>query len=136
MGEAFVTPTPTNDHRDALCFLVMGPSLLQRLAVGGWQRLAAVGGWRLVVGGGWRLALSVDGWRMAVGGLWGRSLRAFLNKKIFRLLQDPPADKSNVHTQQQHIKELTWEDVYSVQCTVYSVQCTVYSVQCTVYRLQ
>ena len=50
---------------DALCFMVMGPSLLQRLAVGSWL---------LVVGGGWRLA--VGSWQLAVGG-W-RSLGAVL----------------------------------------------------------
>ena len=37
-----------------------------RLAVGGWRRLAAVGG----------------SWQLAVGGPLGRSLRAVLNKKI------------------------------------------------------
>ena len=30
----------------------MGPSLLQRLAVGSWQLVAVGGGWRLVVPGG------------------------------------------------------------------------------------
>ena len=36
-----------------------------RLVVGGWRRLAAVGGsWQLVMGGWWRLA-AVDGWRLA-----------------------------------------------------------------------
>ena len=50
--KTFVTPTETNVHRNALCFMVMGPSLLQRLAVGGWWRLAVGGGWRLVVPGG------------------------------------------------------------------------------------
>ena len=35
--------------------MLMGPSLLERLAVGGWWGLA-VGGWRLAVGGGWRVA--------------------------------------------------------------------------------
>ena len=49
-SETFVTPTETNVHGDALCFLVMAPSLLQSLAVDGWWRLA-VGGWRLVVPG-------------------------------------------------------------------------------------
>ena len=49
--KTFATPTEKNVHGDALCFVVMGPSLLQRLAVGGW-RLVAVGGWRLAVGGG------------------------------------------------------------------------------------
>ena len=50
-GKAFVTPTETNIHGDALCVMVMWPS--RRLAVGGWR--LAVGGWRLAVGG-WRLA--------------------------------------------------------------------------------
>ena len=52
----FVTPTEMKVHGDALCFVVMGPSLLQRLVVGGW---------RLVVGGGWR-RLAVGGWRLVV----------------------------------------------------------------------
>ena len=67
------TPTESNVHGDALCFMAMGPCLLQRLVVGGW-RLAFGGGWRLAVGGWWRLA---------VGGWWslGLSLRAILNKK-------------------------------------------------------
>ena len=51
-GESFVAPTEMNAHRDALRFLIMGPSLLPRVAVGGWQRLAVGGGWRLVVPGG------------------------------------------------------------------------------------
>ena len=50
--KTFVTPTETHVHGDALCFLVMGPSLLQRLVVGGWWQLAVGGGWRLVVPGG------------------------------------------------------------------------------------
>ena len=58
-------PTETNVHGDALCFMVMRPSLLQRLAVGGGWRLAVVGSWRLV----------------AVGGHWGLPLRAVLNKR-------------------------------------------------------
>ena len=36
-------PTEKKIHRDALCFMAMGPSLLQGSAVGGWRRLA-VGG--------------------------------------------------------------------------------------------
>ena len=35
-NKTFVTPTETNVHGDAFCFVVMGPPLLQRLAVGGW----------------------------------------------------------------------------------------------------
>ena len=57
-GEGFVTLTETNVHGDALCVMVMGPSLLQRLAVGVWW--LAVGGWRrLAVGGWWSLGLSL-----------------------------------------------------------------------------
>ena len=48
----FVTPTETNVYRGALCFMVMGPSQLQRLAVGGSWPL--VGRW-LAVGGPWGL---------------------------------------------------------------------------------
>ena len=55
----------TNVHGDALCFLVMALSLLQRLAVGGWRLVAVGSRWRLAVGSGWRLA---------VGGPWGLSL--------------------------------------------------------------
>ena len=52
----FVSSTETNVHGDALFFLVMGPSLRQWLAVGGWWRLVAVGGgWR----GWWSLRLSL-----------------------------------------------------------------------------
>ena len=49
-------------------------SLLQKMAVGGWWQLAAVGGswwlaigggWWLVVGGGWK-RLAVGGWRLVV----------------------------------------------------------------------
>ena len=65
--KTFVTPTERNVHGDALCCLVMGLSLLERLAVGGW-RLVVVSGWQLVVvGGGWQLAVG-GGWRLAVGG--------------------------------------------------------------------
>ena len=70
--------TKTNIHGDILCFMVMRPSLLQRLALRGW-RLVVGGGWRLAGGGWWRLAVS--GWRLAVGGLWELSLRAVLGKK-------------------------------------------------------
>ena len=101
-GGTFVTPTEKNAHGDALCFMVMGPSLLQKLAVGGswwlavggWWRLV-VGGWRrlvvgswwgLGVGGCWRLA-AVGGRRLAVGSPWGLSLRAVLGKKNFGFLR-------------------------------------------------
>ena len=64
--KGFVTLTEMNVHRDALCFMAMGPSVLQRLAVGGWWRLVAVGG----------------GWWLAVSSPWGLSLRAVsLTKK-------------------------------------------------------
>ena len=43
-----VAPTATNVHGDAICFMVMGPSLLQRFAVCRLP-LVLVGGWRLVV---------------------------------------------------------------------------------------
>ena len=86
------------DQWMALCFMVMGPALLQRLAVGWW--LVAVGGWRWLVvggrwfmglagGGWWRLAAG-SGWRLAVGDPWGLSLRAVLNNKKFQLLKDSP----------------------------------------------
>ena len=89
--QTFVTPTETNVHGDALCFMVMGPFLLQRLAVVGrrlvvgcwWLVGLALDGWRLVVVGGWRLVggwwwvvvggwrrLAVGGWRLVVVGGW------------------------------------------------------------------
>ena len=40
-----------------------------RLGVGGWRRLAAVCGWRLVVGGDWWLAVG-SWWRLAAVGGW------------------------------------------------------------------
>ena len=90
--------------------MVLGPSVLQRLAVGGWrlavggvrrlaigdgwrrlvvggwQRFAVDGWWRLAVGSGWRLAvggwqrLAVGGWRLAAVGGWW-SLGAILDNK-------------------------------------------------------
>ena len=95
--KTFATPTETNVHGDALCFMVMEPSLLQKLTVGGWWRLAVGGWWRLAaVGGWWGLVVSGwgrfaalggsrsavgDGWRLAVGGPWGLSFRALSNQK-------------------------------------------------------
>ena len=89
--------------------MVMGHSLLQRLAVGGW-RLVVVGGWRhlVAVGGSWWLAvggwwgLAVGGWwplavgggsRSAVGGWWslGAVLTGYLTgKKKIWVLKDSP----------------------------------------------
>ena len=81
--------------------MVMGRSLLQRLAVGRWWLLAAVAGLSgLAVGSLWRLA--VGGWRLVVGGCWRRlvvggwwSLRAVLKSypahKNLGLPKDSPA---------------------------------------------
>ena len=86
-NRTFLTPAETMVHGDALCFMVMGPSLLQRLVVGGWWPLVVGGRWRLVVGGWWlgvgswqRLAVG-GGWQLAVGGPWGLCFRAVLRKK-------------------------------------------------------
>ena len=91
-----MTPTETNVHGaagDALCFMGMGPSLLERLVVGGWWLAVGGGWWRLMVGGCWGLAAGSwwlvavrRGWqlgwqRLAVGGPWGLCLRAVLSKK-------------------------------------------------------
>ena len=83
LRKGFITPTETNVHGYALCFMVKtrlrhkttetALNNVWRLAVGGWWRLVADsspqlvvgGGWWLAVGGGWRLA--VGGWRLAVG---------------------------------------------------------------------
>ena len=63
-NKGFVTPTDTNVHGDALCFMVNEwqdtrhrSTIEQWLAVGGGWRLVAVGGWQSAVGGGWRLAV-------------------------------------------------------------------------------
>ena len=40
------------------------------VAVGGWRRLAAVGGWRSATGGWWRLVVVGGGWWLVVGGWW------------------------------------------------------------------
>ena len=78
-------PEP-NLHGDALCFMVIGLSLLQKLAVGGW---------RLAVGGWWRLAAAGCGcwstvrvwWGLPVGG-WRlvavRGGRTFLGSWVFQ----------------------------------------------------
>ena len=50
-----------------LMVMVVGPSLVQRLAVGGWWLVAFGGWWGLVVGSWWRLA-AVGGWRLVVPG--------------------------------------------------------------------
>ena len=63
-GRTFVTPTQTNVHEDALCFL-------------SWD-LLYFKDWRLAVGGGWQ--------RLAVGGWW--SLGAVLNQRKIRLHKD------------------------------------------------
>ena len=119
-GKGPERPAETDVHRDALFLRVTGPSLLQRLAVGGWWRLAVGGGWRLVaVGGWWRLAvggwwwLAVGGWwRLAVGGWWrlvavggcwlvvpgGLSLRVVLSKKKIGLLRTALADTPSPQT--------------------------------------
>ena len=54
----FATPRETIVHGDTLCFMDMGPSLLQMLAFGGWWLVAVGHGWRLAVGGLWGLALT------------------------------------------------------------------------------
>ena len=67
------------------------------MAVGGWWRLAAVGGRRLVgvggwqrlaVGGGWRL-VAVGGWRLAVGGWWSLGAVLNMNGKKWGFLRTP-----------------------------------------------
>ena len=78
----FVTPTETNLHGGALCFMVQTGKrhkTTEALLNNGWQRLA--------VGGGWRLAAAVGGWRLVVGGWW--SLGAVLNKNQKRFQGQP-----------------------------------------------
>ena len=56
----FVTPTETNVHGDALCFMIKPwakPQRQYRTMFGGWRRLA-VGGWRLLALGGCPSGLS------------------------------------------------------------------------------
>ena len=96
--EGFVPPTETNVHRDALCSVVMGRPLLQRLVVGGWWRLVVGGWWQLAVGrywlvaaGGCRLAVG-SGWHLAVVGWWslGAVLKGSAEPKKTWLPQDSP----------------------------------------------
>ena len=76
--KGFVAATEMNVHGDALCFTVktLGKTqdhrngVEQWLAVGGWWRLVAVGGWRSAVGGGWRRLATDGGWQLVVGGGW------------------------------------------------------------------
>ena len=81
VGGAFLTPTETNGHGDALCFMVKAWARHKttETVLNNGGRLAVAGGWYLAVGGGWRVA--VGGWRLAVGGPPGGSLRAGPNKK-------------------------------------------------------
>ena len=65
--KGFVTPTETDVHGGALCFMVKT-----------WVRHNATetvlnNGWRLAVGGGWRVVAVGDWWRLVVGG-WALSL--------------------------------------------------------------
>ena len=55
--KTFTTPTEMNVLGHALCFMVKGPSRLQRLAVGGW---------RLVVSGWWSLGAVLEGKKSGV----------------------------------------------------------------------
>ena len=83
-------PTETNVHGDALCFVVKTwtrHKTTERVlnTVGGWRLSdSAVGGWRLVVVGGWRRLA-------AVGGPRGLSL----TKKNAVLKESPAASSSN-----------------------------------------
>ena len=54
----FITPTETNVHGDALCF--MAKTHDHRNGIEQW--LAVGGGWRLAVGGPWRLSLTKKNW--------------------------------------------------------------------------
>ena len=61
-AEGFVTPSETNVHGDALCFMVKTwarHKTTETVLKNGW-RLAAVGGWRLAAVGGW--------WLVVIGG--------------------------------------------------------------------
>ena len=112
----FVTPTETNLHGDARCFMVKTwarHSTTETVLNSGW-RWAAVGGWRLVVGSGWRLAAGLwwrlaaeggwplvavgGGWRLAAGGPWGLSSRAVLKKKKLEVLNDSPGGRGDGNT--------------------------------------
>ena len=98
--KAIVTPTETNIHRDALCFMVKtwarhnttetvlnNDGDRRRLAGGGW-RLVAVGWWQLAIGGGGR-RLVVGGWWLTIGGWWNQG--AVLNKNSSEgLFKDTP----------------------------------------------
>ena len=74
-GRGFVTPTKTNVHGDAICFVVKtwARHITTETVLNNGGRLVVGGGWRLMaVRSGWRLALAVSHWwRLAVGG-WRR----------------------------------------------------------------
>ena len=71
--EASVTPTQTNAHGEALCFMVKTwarDKTTKPVLNNGW-RLAPFVGWRLVaVGGGWSLVAVGGSWRRLVVGGW------------------------------------------------------------------
>ena len=82
--KGFATPTETNVHEEALCFMVKTwatHNTTETVLNNGWQ-LVAVGSWRQLVAVGVRRLVAVGGWRLvAVGGPWGLSLRAVLHTK-------------------------------------------------------
>ena len=58
--KGFVTPTETNVHGDALCFMAetwAGHRTTESVFNNGWRLVAVGGWWRLAVGGGWRLVV-------------------------------------------------------------------------------
>ena len=107
-GEGFVTPTETNVHGDALCFIVKtwARHKTTETGVNNGRRLAALGGWRLAVGGGWQLAVGgpkdsrgrMRMWRMTCG-----SRLAFMATSsglVIQYSQDPEAVRSHVRSTQ------------------------------------
>ena len=68
----FITPTETNVHADALCFMAEAwarHKTTEPALNNGWRLVAVGGGWWLVaVGGGWRWEWATVGdWRLGVG---------------------------------------------------------------------
>ena len=120
--KGFPTPTETNLHGDALCFmvetwtrqkttealvLVVGGGW--RLAVGGWWRLGVGVWWLVAVGSSWRLVVGggcqgvVGGGRLAVGRWWplGAVLKCCPKKKkeILRTALEKRCTRTSVGVQ-------------------------------------
>ena len=119
-GGQSATPTETNVHGDALCFMVKTwarHKTTEESLNNGW-RLAVVGGWGLgvvAVGGWWRLVAS-GGWRLAVGGSEGLSLtkkRILMERRgpdPVHTNSPPPPPRARLHTRARRTTYRGYQD--------------------------